>query len=154
MCELKDERGGVVLWFVVLFLPLMLIAVAVTTDFYRSRLHRAELQQAADAAAVSAQPGAWITERVDARGRAWNKTVALDPVQARAAALDAFWRNAGASRASKLLDQIQADAFVPAGAADEVVVTAQGHGAMPFAQFGGGKEQGFVVVSRAKAMVK
>ncbi len=151
---LKDERGGAVLWFTVLFLPLMLIAFAITADFYRARLHRAELQQAADAAAVSAHPGAWITERVDARGRTWNKTVTLDPVQARAAALDAFWRNAGVSRAAKLLDQIQADAFVPAGAADEVVVTAQGRGTMPFAQFGGRKTQDYVVVARAKAILR
>lgn len=150
---LNNERGAVLVW-VAMFISLFLVAFAVTADYHRVRLHRQELQRSADAAVLSAAPGAKITERIDARGRTWNKTVALDPVETQAAALDAFWRNASVTRAARLLSSIQPDAFVPQGAPDELVVTAQASGDMPFARFGGQKQQTYTVTARAKAVLR
>lgn len=143
---LRNERGAVVAVFLAAFGVLFFALLAVAADFGRMRLHRVELQQAADAAALSGAVGGALV-RVDARGRVYS--VRLDPVAARQAALEAFWLNTGASRAERLLRTIHADAWVDPGDPTAVVVSMSAEGETPFAALFGHRSQGIALTARA-----
>lgn len=146
---LRDERGMVVSVFLATLGILLMTLVAVSVDFGRMRLHRDELRQAADAAALAGAVGGALV-RTDARGRVYS--VRLDPTAARQAALEAFWLNAGASRAARLMGTVQADAWVDPQDPTAVVVSVQASGGTPFAALFGRNQQGITLTARAKGV--
>lgn len=153
-CCLWGEGGFVALLWAALFSGLLMLLTFMSADWQRMRLHRAEMQAAADAGALAAADGAWVVERLDARGRVWERRVVLDPVRARAAALDNFWSNEGLSKAGKLLRTVQADAWVDPDRPDEIVVSAAGNGPLLFGGLFGRGAQGVAVFARAKAAAR